>query len=562
MPATDSVLGLDIGHHSAKAVRAVMRHSRMEITHADTLRLPPDVTDPAQVIAPWLNSLGFQKLRTVVGVQGSSVMFQPFSLPPEDPRSMSQAVTVEIARYNEVASESMVYDFLPLAENEDGKALLLAMARPNVLDKVLDLPKRMGLTVIDLIPMSVAVVNALHASIGPMESPCVFVDVGHTVSEVLVANKEGILFARSFMSGGAMFTDAVAAATDQPSRHAEETKVTQGSMDGGDKVVSQALHEAADQWLAELETCLSVYSTSYQADRYRPTRMVVSGGASELKGFTQYVRGRLGIDVVAASSLKTLPPFKEAGRYAVAVGLAMSAFGLDFGRLSLLPPVMKERLFLKRQKKHWIIALTTAALILAISVGGGYRDLKRQQERLSKQQGILGRCQRLADEISAVEKKNRQVVTMAQPAETLVRNGPFVRDLLQLLAVARSPDDWITMVCDADSYLAGSDLARGLTTDSTPAPVERQRRRQPIVQTKEGNPEVMRSIIVEGYTKNPDLSSVNELIGALRASSFIDHADLLSDDRVVLDPSRDEQWAERRAYRFVLEIKQAAPQGF
>ena len=560
MPATDSVLGLDIGHHSAKAVRAVMRHSRMEITHADTLRLPPDVTDPAQVIAPWLDSLGFQKLRTVVGVQGPSMMFQPFSLPPEDPRSMSQAVTVEIARYNEVASESMVYDFLPLTENENGKTLLLAMARPNILEKKLGLPKRMGLSIIDLIPSSVAVVNALHSSIGPMETPCVFVDVGHTVSEALVANKDGILFARSFMSGGALFTESVAAATNQSPRHAEETKLTQGALDGGDQLIRQALTDASDRWLAELETCLSVYSSSYPDDRYKPTRMVMSGGASELKGFAQYVRARLGIDVVAASSLKTSPPFKEASRYAVAAGLAMSAFGLEFGRISLLPPVMKERLFLRRQERHWIIACATAVLILAISVGGGYRDIKRQQKRLSTQQGILGRCQRLADEISAVEQKNRQIVTMAQPIETLVRNGPFMRDLMQLLAAARNPDDWITMVCDADAYVAGSDLVSGLTGKPT-APVDRRSRRQPTVQTKEGNPEVMRSIIVEGYTKNPDLSSVKELIGALRVSAFIEHADLLSDDRVVLDPARDEQWAGRRAYRFVLEVKQAAPRG-
>ncbi len=63
-------------------------------------------------------------------------------------------------------------------------------------------------------------------------------------------------------------------------------------------------------------------------------------------------------------------------------------------------------------------------------------------------------------------------------------------------------------------------------------------------------------IIVEGFTRSPDLKTVKSLIAQLSAQDYIEAADLLSDDLEVRSPF-DKDSDRFNAVKFLIEIKLA-----
>ena len=61
-------------------------------------------------------------------------------------------------------------------------------------------------------------------------------------------------------------------------------------------------------------------------------------------------------------------------------------------------------------------------------------------------------------------------------------------------------------------------------------------------------------IVLEGYTPLDDLSTVRAMIETLRESSCISDVDLLPDDKLRVNPDRDQRWAEVNSRLFAVEI--------
>ena len=85
-------------------------------------------------------------------------------------RTPAQAVAVEIARFNELASEAMVYGFCPITGQPNEKRLLLGMGRPAVLNSTLNTARDCDLDVVELTPDAVALFNAQAEAIDAYET--------------------------------------------------------------------------------------------------------------------------------------------------------------------------------------------------------------------------------------------------------------------------------------------------------------------------------------------------------------------------------------------------------
>ncbi len=572
MAQTTTVVGLDIGRHSVKAVRATEHRGKVSVQSVDLLRIPSDVANKNDVISPWLTKLGLHKLPCAIGIPGQQVMFQPLQLPPNDPRPTSQAVAMEVSRFNDMASETMIYDFASLADTgEDGERVLLSMARPAVLSEEMMLPQGMRLQVADMVPSPVAAFIAVQDGITGLSSPFVCVDIGHSGTQVAVGSGAGLMFARSFATGGQAFTDALAEATELPQRHAEDQKVAGASLTEGDDATREALTEAADTWLSEFDACMSVYRSSYTQDTDEPGQIVCTGGGAMLKGLPEYIASRTGMNLVTLESLPVAGSSAVPCSFAIATGLAIAGLQAAKTHISLLPQSIRQAIMLQRQKKFWVAAAAAAALLLAVNVLGGYRDIEAQRERLTRQSAVLKRCEQLAGQIEASESANQQILKMAAPVERLVRNGPFMRRLLALLATEKDKNDCITMVCDAAFYIPREELLSSMEpkdkTDKS-KPATRTRTRRWNIPTAASTDEAedkapkdaFQSVIVEGYTPMSNLSTVDRLIAVLNNAPFVEHADLLGDDKIVFDPDRDAGWRETRMRRFVIQLTQVPPE--
>ena len=552
MARRDTIVGLDVGHYAVKAVWAARRDDALVVKRAELLRLPTDGSDIQGVIGPWIETMGIQDLPCVLNVPGQQVLFQPFLLPPGDPRTLQQAAEMEVLRFDELASESMVCGYAPFALKEGEQRLLLAMARQAVIDELLAAARERKLNVIDVIPSSVAIFNALCGKGKADATPGLFIDIGSAGTAIAIGSSVGLMFARAFAAGGQAFTDSLARSRGLSANQAEHLKVTEGSLAEGSPA-SADLTQTAEMWISEVQSCLSLYNLLFPEPASRVGRVILAGGAARLPGLAAWVTSRLNVNVVVLDQLPGIAGDKNAADFAVACGLAATGLGLGLSPVSLLPAMLKNELTFRRQKPFWIAAGVAAALILGVSLLGGSRDIRRKAAHLSEQRSSLSRRQQLVVQMESIKAKDEEIRRMAQPVQEMLRSAAIMRDLITLISKAKAPSDSIVMVCDADTYFSG----RAARVPAAARPPSRRGQRQDDANAPVPMPRLER-VMIEGTTRKTNLSTVRELISKIKEAGFVESADLLNDDQLVANPDDAGGPNPKRGQRFVIDVKIAA----
>jgi Tfp pilus assembly PilM family ATPase len=473
-------------------------------------------------MAPWVEKCGLQRFPCVLGFAGSQSVFQPLTLAADDPRTNEQACSIEVVKFNEMASEQMTYGFAPISVRKDQRSLLLAMARLSLVDAFLGIARESGLNVIELMPGPVALFNAFEALVEQHEAPYLYLNIGASATEMAIGSSAGLLFARAFAAGGQVFTDAVAKARKLSTGQAEDLKVSSSSVKA-ENSLADAFAPAAALWLQELNACLAVYRSLYADPKLKPVKAILCGGSAALRGLPEFVSASLNVETVLADAMPGVPIKDKPAHFMAATGLALAGLGLGQANVSLLPPMVRDELSFKRQKPFWIAAGILAVAILAVSLLGGYRDFVRMEGHLKGKKLSLTRRQQLAGQIEQVTNQCNVVSRMAVPVKEMLTSGPVVRDLITLIANAKDPEDWVSLLADENYYFeppsASDNPLRLMPTDP----------RKPRVSGT--NNIAIQRVIVEGYyTRRSGLHTVKDLIAKLTNAASVASADSLGDD--------------------------------
>jgi Tfp pilus assembly PilM family ATPase len=550
MANKNAVVGLDIGRYSVKAVWAVRQGKGAAIVRVETLRLTLGGEDRNAVIRSWVEKTGIGKHRCAIGLAADQVMFQPFLLAAKDPRTPEQVAGMEVIRFNEMSSETMIYDHCALSLAADERRLLLCMARPSLLGLVQETARGAGLQIADIVPSPVALFNALETR--TEGGPTVYASIGHGATEVAVGTPAGLMFARSFLHGGRQFTDALTRGRSMPEGQAESLKVTKGSLAAGTPL-ADAMTAAADAWISEFQSCMAVYHNHYADKSHEPVRIVLAGGTALLEGFPEYVAAKLKVETVRAAALTAngLPVGADAATYAVAAGLAVSAVKKPVCTLSLLPSELRDEIAFGRQKPYWIASAAAAALILGVSLYGGYLDYRRMAHHLGEQKDSLTRRQDIAKDIENFKATDAKLAGVGQNLENLLRRAARMRDMFNLVARSKAAEDRIAMICDGESYfgdvLKRQDPKAPERPPTPPTPAEAAKALHEMAAPLD-------EVIVEGYTRRGDFSTVKALILKLGAADYVASADLLADDKIQ-PPPEDRVSDTNSERRFVIEVR-------
>ena len=552
MRHASTVIGLDIGRHSVKLVRADRDRRSIRFSRAETLRLPSDSAAHAQLIGRWLEELGLLKYSYVIGLPGQTMMFQSMALADDDPRSLDQVASIDNASFNELASGATAYGFAAIPAEGRERKLLLAMARIASVELALYTPQTIGLEVVDLAPSAVALFAAVTAADPGRGESYLCADIGHLGTEIAVGNGAGLMFAGSFQYGYQFLTDSSRGRPGLSLRLPDATKEP-AAPSNTQEPSRTPLEQACDVWVSELGVCLSLFRNSFPHEKEQPRRMVLSGGGSGLTELAAALRVKLKMEVVLAGDLPQVPRLPDAHRYMIAAGLAMTGLQSAITSVSLLPAPMRQEMILKRQKPYWILSVIVAALILGVSLLGGYRDFKRMEKQLGAQRESLRRCQEIAARIDDIKARGEVLARMAAPIEHLLRGGPVIRDVIRVVGESRGADDWVTMISDSASYFSGPS-GSGVTR-SKEAPYRRATGSAEAVASVADTNSAFGRIIVEVYPQRQNPLRVRNLILLMRATEVVKSADLLADDQVVRDPVRDRIWEGVAPQRYVIDVR-------
>jgi type IV pilus assembly protein PilM len=304
--AAVTLIGLDIGSTSIRAVETSRGKDGPVITNAGHASLPPGavqsgvVHDDNAVTAAltelWA-SAKFRSRQVVLGVTNSQVVVREMSLANMPARELRQSLPFQVRDALPLPVERSLLDFYPLedaGQNETVRGLLIAAPKEAVLTAV-QAVERAGLTVVRVDLAAFALMRAAARLDSQVEA---IVNIGANATSVIVHVDGEPLIVRTVPRGGAEITTAIAKRLNITADEAEALKRRIGLTPDTEPATADVIADAVRPLISEIRS-----SFAYLTAGDRPTRvarLALSGGAARLPGLEAALHTELGVNVVAA----------------------------------------------------------------------------------------------------------------------------------------------------------------------------------------------------------------------------------------------------------------------
>ena len=318
------LVGLDIGSSGVRAAELTVGRGGTTLERFGQVALTPgavrdgevvDVDEVAAAIRRLWAQARFSSRRAVVGVANQKVVVRQVDLPWLPAKELRASLAFQVQDVIPMPVEQAVLDFHPLEEftAEGGgrmlRVLLVAAAR-DMVTSALDAVARAGLTpaMVDL--TSFAVLRALaHADSGLVAVHAeALVDIGASVTNIVVHQAGVPRFVRILLMGGGDITEAVAERLGVPLEQAESVKQTTGlaAVQGTAEAhpANRAIEASGSAFVEEVRGSLDYYLA--QAGAARIERLLLSGGGSRLDGLVERLSTATRLPVEVARPLSVL----------------------------------------------------------------------------------------------------------------------------------------------------------------------------------------------------------------------------------------------------------------
>jgi type IV pilus assembly protein PilM len=315
-----SIIGLDIGSSSVKAVEVSVRPKGIELLHLGVAPLPPEAI-----------------------VQGGhSVIVKKISLPEMTRDELEESIRWEAEQYIPFDINEVNLDF-QILEQRDGEGqmeVLLAASKKDLIDDYCAVITEAGLrpAVIDVAAFAVA--NAFEANYEVQPDEVVaLVNIGaQTVNLNILAN--GVpAFTRDVSTGGNQYTEEIQKTLSVGFEEAERIKLGGDPESDGQEVVPQEVEEAmssvTETVIGEISRSLDFFQAT--AAESRISRILLSGGGAKISGLEKAFHERTQLPVEKLNPLGRMlpstryqPEFIEQVAPALGVGVGLALRRMDF----------------------------------------------------------------------------------------------------------------------------------------------------------------------------------------------------------------------------------------
>jgi type IV pilus assembly protein PilM len=352
--ASRSAIGLDIGTSAVRAAEVSMGKRPPTFERFGQVALAPGLVRAGEVIDPEAVAVAIKQLwsgtrfsskRVILGVANQKVVVRQVDLPWMPEAELRESLGFHVQEFIPMPVEEALLDFHPLEETVDANGtrtlrVLLVAAMRSMVETHIQAAKLAGLRVEGVDLTSFAVLRALTADqdVAMAGAAEVLVDIGASVTNIVV-HAEGVpRFVRILLMGGDDVTEAVADRVGLAHDAAESMKVELGLTSAGFETpeghpASQAIGSTAAQLVEEVRGSIDYYLAQPNVERLG--RVVLSGGGGRLTGLDAWLSAATRLPVERAEPLSGFrvgrvglsPDQLEQVRAltAVPVGLAMGA---------------------------------------------------------------------------------------------------------------------------------------------------------------------------------------------------------------------------------------------
>jgi type IV pilus assembly protein PilM len=317
-----SIIGLDIGSSSVKAVECTVKNKGVEMVRMGVAKLPPE----AIVQGAFLNSgavvsaiqeaianAGIKAKQVATAVSGHSVIVKKISLPAMSREELDESIRWEAEQYipfdiNEV---NLDFQIVEGSEAEGQMDVLLVAAKKDLIDDYTQVIADAGLQPVVIDVAAFAVENAFHANYDSSpEEVVALVNIGSQVVNINIVSRGAPAFTRDIATGGNAYTEEIQKALSVSWEEAERMKIGGSRHEESQEVVPQevedSIRQVTDTVLGEISRSLDFFAAT--AAESRISRVMLAGGGSLVNGIDAAFQGKTSLPVERLNPLARIVP--------------------------------------------------------------------------------------------------------------------------------------------------------------------------------------------------------------------------------------------------------------
>jgi type IV pilus assembly protein PilM len=347
---TKAVVGLDIGSSAVKAVEIRPAGKGYKVVAFASEPVPPDSivdgaiidgTAVADAIRRVFERKAFKTKEVAASISGNAVIVKKIQLPVMTEAELAESIYWEAEQYIpfDIQDVNLDYQLLDAGTGPDSKGtmdVLLVAAKKEKIADYTGVISQAGRTPVVVDVDAFALQNAYEINYGfDANQTVVLLNAGASAININILGGDQSLFTRDISIGGNAYTEAVQKELSLPFDSAEQLKKGQPIDGVSFDDVKPVLHAMTENVLLEVQKTFDFFKATASSDRI--DRILLSGGASRVDGFTAALEERFGAPV------ETFNPFARIAfepqkfgvtdpdtllpTVAVAVGLALRKAG-------------------------------------------------------------------------------------------------------------------------------------------------------------------------------------------------------------------------------------------
>ncbi len=340
-----SIVGLDIGSSSIKAVELKKAKGNIEVAHVGFEPLASDIVVDSMIVDSGSVSNAISKIfgesaiaakAVATSVSGHSVIVKKISIPTMSDSELADHIQTEAAQHIPFDIADVNIDYQILSEDLSGPqmdVLLVAVKKDKILNytNVLSLAGKAP-AVVDI--DAFALQNCYEYNYDPAPGSTVaLLNLGASVMNINIVKGTTPLFTRDVSVGGNQYTDSLQKELDLSFDDAEKLKLGQKVGTVSEEAKAPILQQVTEIIVLEIQKTFDFFRATAPGEHIE--KIYLAGGSSQVPGLMEALRQEFSLPVEVLNPFqRVLPPDnappeivqQNPGQLAVAVGLALRSF--------------------------------------------------------------------------------------------------------------------------------------------------------------------------------------------------------------------------------------------
>jgi type IV pilus assembly protein PilM len=342
--AAKSIVGLDIGSSSIKAVELKKSRNGVEVAHMAMEPLSSDIVvdsmivdsgSVASAITKIFTESGIKSRAVATSVSGHSVIVKRIPMSSMSDQELAGVIQTEAAQHIpfDISDVSIDYQIL----NDNGGATMDVLLVAVKKDKILNYTNVLSLAgkapaVVDIDAFALQNCYEYNYQPGP-GATVALLNLGASVMNINIVKGATPLFTRDVSVGGHQYTDSLQKELDLSFDDAESLKLGHKVGTVSEDAKMPILQQVTEIIVLEIQKTFDFFRATATGEHIE--RIYLAGGSSQVPGLIEALRQEFSLPVEILNPFQRIePPLgtgadladKNAGQMAVAVGLALRSF--------------------------------------------------------------------------------------------------------------------------------------------------------------------------------------------------------------------------------------------